>query len=191
MRNSAAERVRSEDLIALGLKTPEARRLSAEVNRLLGTCSSVECWRRISGGLLSPAHPFPFHQLLHRTVSRPASRRPARGGGSTVETPRPFSSSTKRARQRARDGPPAHFRPGAGFHPGIEPGANPGATGSGIVCRTSLLDRREPLRVLGVDDPASGDPVPDSAGPDPGFDTRCGKREVAARRQTEHRRELF
>ena len=68
MRNSAAERVRSEDLIALGLKTPEARRLSAEVNRLLGTCSSVECWRRISGGLLSPAHPFPFHQLLHRTV---------------------------------------------------------------------------------------------------------------------------
>ena len=68
MRNSAAERVRSEDLIALGLKTPEARRLSSEVNRLLGTCSSVECWRRISGGLLSPAHPFPVHQLLHRTV---------------------------------------------------------------------------------------------------------------------------
>ena len=61
-------RVRSEDLAALGLEAPEARRLAGEVNHLLGACSAVESWRRISGGLLSPAHPFAVHQLLHRTV---------------------------------------------------------------------------------------------------------------------------
>ena len=68
MRSSAAERVLRDDLVALGLEPGEARRLSGEVNRLLGTCSSAECWRRVSSGLLSPAHPFPVHQLLHRTV---------------------------------------------------------------------------------------------------------------------------
>ena len=68
MRSSAAARVRSGDLAALGLEAVEARRLSGEVNRLLGTCSAVECWRRISSGLLSPGHPFPVHRLLHRTV---------------------------------------------------------------------------------------------------------------------------
>ena len=65
---SAAERIRTGDLVALGLDPRQARRLSADVNRLLGTCSSAECWRRISRGLLSPAHPFPVHKLLHRTV---------------------------------------------------------------------------------------------------------------------------
>ena len=68
MRSSAAERILTGDLVALGLDPRQARRLSAEVNRLLGTCSSAECWRRISSGLLSPAHPFPVHKLLHRTV---------------------------------------------------------------------------------------------------------------------------
>lgn len=68
MRSHPAERVCRDDLAALGLDPREARRLAAEVNRLLGACSSVECWRRISSGLLSPAHPFPVHKLLHRTV---------------------------------------------------------------------------------------------------------------------------
>ena len=68
MRSSAAARVRSDDLAALGLEPREAQRLWAEVNRLLGICSAAECWRRVSSGLLSPAHPFPVHQLLHRTV---------------------------------------------------------------------------------------------------------------------------
>ena len=68
MRRSAAERVRSEDLVARGLEPAEARRLSGEANHLLDTLSAVECWRRISSGLLSPAHPFPVHRLLHRIV---------------------------------------------------------------------------------------------------------------------------
>ena len=68
MRSSAAERVGNDDLVALGLEPHEAQRLAGEVNRLLGTCSAAECWRRVSSGLLSPAHPFPVHQLLHRTV---------------------------------------------------------------------------------------------------------------------------
>ena len=79
MRSSAAERVRRGDLIAAGLNPLEARRLAGEVNHLLGACPSVECWRRISSGLLSPAHPFPVHQLLHRRVfdnERDAGRAP-------------------------------------------------------------------------------------------------------------------
>ncbi len=68
MRRSGAGRVCLDDLVGLGLDPREARRLAAEVNRFLGTCSSVECWRRISSALLSPAHPFPVHKLLHRTV---------------------------------------------------------------------------------------------------------------------------
>jgi len=68
VRSSAAERIRSTDLVALGLEDAEARRLSGEVNHLLGACSAVESWQRISSGLLSPAHPFTVHQLLHRTV---------------------------------------------------------------------------------------------------------------------------
>lgn len=68
MRRSAAEWVRSADLVALGLEPEEARRLSGEVNQLLDACSAVECWRRISSSLLSPGHPFPVHQLLHRIV---------------------------------------------------------------------------------------------------------------------------
>ena len=57
-----------EQLIACGLEKTEALKITEAVNRILPTQSPTACWYEISRYILTPQHPFAFHQLLYETV---------------------------------------------------------------------------------------------------------------------------
>ena len=57
-----------EQLIACGLDKAEASEIVELVNRILKPQSPTACWHEISRDILTPHHPFAFHQLLYETV---------------------------------------------------------------------------------------------------------------------------
>ena len=57
-----------EQLIACGLDKAEASEITEATNRILKTHTPTTCWDEISRSILTPHHPFAFHQLLYETV---------------------------------------------------------------------------------------------------------------------------
>ncbi len=63
-----AKKLTCENLTECGLDKSTSERLLKCINPLLASLPATACWRRISQTILTPDHPFPLHQFLHKTV---------------------------------------------------------------------------------------------------------------------------
>lgn len=57
-----------EQLRNTGLDTPTAIDLLPRLNTALSSLPTVQCWKKVSGEILTPEHPIPLHWLLYETV---------------------------------------------------------------------------------------------------------------------------
>ncbi|MDE0298276.1 MAG: AMP-binding protein [Candidatus Poribacteria bacterium] len=60
-----ATQLNLEHLLQCGLDRAGASKILQKANPLLSSLSPPECWRRIVDEVLTPAHPFALHKLLH------------------------------------------------------------------------------------------------------------------------------
>ena len=57
-----------EQLLETGLDRTTATDILPRLNTILSSLPAIQCWKKISGEILTPEHPIPLHSLLHETV---------------------------------------------------------------------------------------------------------------------------